>query len=433
MNSTVVAAEHKPLDVIVFGATSFVGAILVRNLAREFGVPGAPGARSLRWGIAGRSRAKLDALLASLVASTGKEALAVPVHVADVNDEASLEAMCAQARVIVSTVGPYLLYGEPLVRVCARTGTDYCDLTGESPWVARMIERYGSEATTTGSRLVPCCGFDSIPSDMGVQALQEESVRRFHVPCVDVKMMVHALRGGASGGTLASMMATVEEARRDPAFRRALLDPYALCPPGATPRVRQPVIKGPSRQEGFAQWVAPFVMASVNVAVVLRSNELSSRGEGVAPWPSRVELRYQEALRGGEGAVGWLRASAVSAGLGALVGALAFPPSRRILRSVLPAPGEGPSVASQERGFFDLRFVGRTASGDTLRLQVTGDRDPGYGSTGRMLAEAGACLAKDSPRDRVGGGFWTPSTAMGPALRERLVSHAGLRFTFLDG
>lgn len=415
------------LDVVVFGATSFVGQILCRYLLQEFGSKNQPGARKLRWAVAGRSRPKLEALVSSL----GPIAQHLPVIVADAADEKALEALCTDTRVVISTVGPYALYGEPLVRVCTRLGTDYCDLSGEAQWMRRMIAQYSDAAERSGARIVHCCGFDSIPSDMGVWFLQQQSLLHFGEPSIHIKMRVKAMRGMASGGTVASIVNVVREAARDAALRKELTNPYSLCPPEPSTKTRQSNFVGPTFDRDFGAWSAPFVMAAINVRVVLRSNALRcnivGNNQGVE------NFRYDEAMLTGKGLSGRAKAMGITAGIGGFIAAAAMPPTRWLMEKlILPAPGEGPSTDAQENGFFDLRFIGRTIDGRELRVKVTGDRDPGYGSTAKMLGEAAACLAQDVSKGDVAGGFWTPSTALGEALYKRLESHAGLRFDLLE-
>jgi short subunit dehydrogenase-like uncharacterized protein len=403
-------------DVVAFGATSFVGQILCRYLLEEFGIGG-----QLKWAAAGRSQEKLEALRASL----GPTAATLPLLVADAADDAALRRLCESTRVVVSTVGPYALHGEPMVRACVDTGTDYCDLTGEVQWVRRMIERHEAAARASGARIVHCCGFDSIPSDLGVHFVQREAQRRFGAPCTRIKMRVKAMRGGASGGTVASLMNVVKEAASDPALRKELADPYSLCPLSGRSKVRQPEVRMPEYDADFGKWVAPFVMALVNTRVVHRSNALSGHAYG-------ADFVYDEAMITGSGPLGGLAAAALTAGVGGFVAASAIGPLRAGLeRFVLPKPGEGPSPEAQRNGFFDLRFFGTTAEGGKIRAKVTGDRDPGYGSTGKMLGQAAACLVLDLDKTAKGGGFWTPATAFGDRLVERLKTRAGLAFETL--
>ncbi|REH39104.1 short subunit dehydrogenase-like uncharacterized protein [Paraperlucidibaca baekdonensis] len=397
----------KSYDVIVFGATSFVGQILSRYLA------GQPEG-TLRWAMAARSQTKLDALRAEL-------GVDVPLLIADASDEASLKALCAQTKVIASTVGPYALYGEPLVRACVEAGTDYCDLTGEIQWASRMIKRYEAQAKASGARIVHCCGFDSIPSDLGVHFLQRQAEASLGEPCNSVKMRVYKMRGGASGGTVASLMNAVKEAAADPAVRREMADPYAICPDDGAKRVRQPNVQGVQFDADFKRWVGPFVMATVNTRVVHRSHALQGH-----PWGEG--FTYDEAMCTGVGAKGALAAGVMAAGIAGVMVGSAFSPTRALLGKVLPAPGEGPSPEEQENGFYDLRFIGRTASGQSMTVKVVGDKDPGYGSTGKMLAQAAMCLAFDTPKADFAGGFWTPASLMGDRLQQRLSEHAGLSF-----
>ncbi len=406
-------------DVIVFGATSFVGQILCRYLLEQFGSAKKPGARTLRWAIAGRSRAKLDALLAQL----GVDADAVPVFLADADDEAALTTLVRQTRVVVSTVGPYALYGDTLVKACAENGCDYCDLTGEAHWVRKMIAQHEDAAQKSGARIVPSCGFDSIPSDLGVWYLQQQSMLHYGEACLRVKMRVKAVRGAASGGTVASMLNIIREATKDPALRREYANPYSLCPPGTVPKTRQHNIKGAEHDADFGCWMAPFVMAAINTRVVLRSHALRGYVYG-------SDFRYDEGMMMGKGFAGQARALGFTAGLAAFITGAAIAPTRWLMeKTILPAPGSGPSIDAQTKGFWDCRFIGHTNDGRDLKVKVTGDRDPGYGSTAKMLGETAACLALDVSKSAGGGGFWTPSTAMGEALIERLTKYAGVRFT----
>ena len=411
------AMADRSLDVVVFGATSFVGKILCRYLLDEFGSQG-----ELKWGAGGRSKPKLEELRDSL----GAQAATLPLVIADAADGAALRKLCASSRVVVSTVGPYALHGEPMVRACAESGTDYCDLTGEVQWIRRMIERHEATARASGARIVHCCGFDSIPSDLGVHFLQREARSRFGAPCSRVKMRVKAMRGGMSGGTAASVMNLVKEAAADPALRKELADPYSLCPAGSAPKVRQPEVRSPEFDADFDAWVAPFLMGAINTRVVHRTNALSGHAYG-------SDFVYDEATLTGRGPAGALAAAAMTAGTGGFMVAGAIGPLRSALeRFVLPKPGEGPSPDEQRTGFFDLRFFGTTAAGRRIRSKVTGDRDPGYGSTGKMLGQAAACLALDVDEATPPGGFWTPATIFGDRLLQRLTDRAGLTFEVLS-
>ncbi|MEX0767604.1 MAG: saccharopine dehydrogenase [Microthrixaceae bacterium] len=403
---------QRPFDLIVFGATSFVGQILCRHLVERHGTEG-----PLKWAIAGRDLAKLD-LIAQ---ETGAE---VERIVADAHDAPALALLAESTRVVVSTVGPYALYGSELVAAVAAAGTDYCDLTGEPQWMRAMIDAHGKTAEATGARIVHACGFDSIPSDLGVWFTQQRSMERFDSFCDRVAMRVSAAKGGASGGTIASMMNLMEEAAGDPDLRKLLADPYALAPTDMRSGVEQPEVTGPTHDAASGQWVAPFVMAGVNTRVVQRTHALLGR-----PWGR--EFKYDEAMMMGSGFVGGAKAAGLSAGILSGMGLAAISPVRKLLnRFVLPKPGQGPSPDAQRTGFFELRFFGLTPTGRAIRTQVTGERDPGYGCTARMLGEAAIALLDLDP-NKVGGGFWTPATAFGDQLIEQLEAHAGVRFNVL--
>ncbi|MBT8049009.1 MAG: saccharopine dehydrogenase [Xanthomonadales bacterium] len=404
-------------DLIVFGATSFVGEILCRYLVSEYGVDG-----QVRWAAAGRSREKLEKLRSSL----GSEADQLELLTADAGDESALKKLCDQTRVIISTVGPYALHGEPLVRVCVTTGTDYCDLAGEVQWVRRMISRYEDTARETGARIVHCCGFDSIPSDMGVWHLQQAAQSRFGESCDTVRMRVKAMRGSASGGTIASILNITKEAAGNPELRKELSNPYSICPAGHGFDTRQYNVTTPEFDSESRQWAAPFIMAGINTRVVHRSNALGGNAYGKA-------FRYDESMLMGKGTKGRLRATGLVLGLGAFLAGAAVKPTRWLMKNyLLPKPGEGPSPEAQKNGFYDIRFFGKTASGERLRSKVTGDLDPGYGSTSKMLAQSGLSLAFDVDKSQKGGGFWTTATIFDQRLIDRLEKNAGLTFTILD-
>jgi len=402
------------MDIIVFGATSFVGQILCRYLWQQYD------GDDLQWAIAGRSEARLTELRESLGASPDQ----LPLIVADASDPDALEAMCAQTRVVISTVGPYALYGEPLIQACVKSGTDYCDLTGEVQWIRRMITRYEEAARDSGARIVHCCGFDSIPSDYGVYFLQQQAKSQYDAYCTDVRMRVRKIRGGASGGTIASLINVAREAAGDPKLRHELANPYSLCPPDHGLKARQRNI--PLEYEKESQsWIAPFIMAGINTRIVHRSHALN--GESYGP-----DFLYEEAMLTGDGRAGAKRARRTGLGTKLFMIAVAIPPTRWLLQRFLPKPGEGPSPEEQENGCFELVFRGRTEDGDRIAVEVTGDRDPGYGSTAKMLGETGVCLAMDLDKSDKPGGFWTPTTAFGDRLIRRLEQHAGLTFQVLD-
>lgn len=406
---------QRPFDVIVFGATGFTGRLVAEVLLARAADEGG----RLRWAMAGRNRAKLAAVRALIGAP-----VSLPLLTADARDARALADLVRQAKVVVTTVGPYQRHGEALITACAEAGTDYVDLCGEPLWMAQMIPRLQAPAAASGARIVFSCGFDSIPFDLGVVFLQAEAQRRFGLPLQRVHGRVRRMQGGVSGGTVASLMATLELTGRDSDQARLLADPFALTPG----------FRGPMQPEGDSarydplarSWTGPFVMATINTKNVHRTNAL--RGH---PWGR--DFAYDERMLLGDGTAGrrkaWLLAAA-SRVQGALLG---FGPSRALLgRLALPQPGQGPSRAQREAGCYDLLFIGQTVDGRTLRASVQGDRDPGYGSTSRMIAEAALCLVDDLPREATAGGVWTPGAAMGLALVRRLEAHTGLRFQIED-
>ena len=405
--------SNKPYDLIVFGATSFVGQILSNYLVETIGVNG-----DISWAIASRSESKL-ALLKESLGSTASE---LPVLIADSHDEASLQALCNKTRVIISTVGPYALYGELLIKACAESGTDYTDLTGEAHWIGMMKDKYNQTAEASGARIVNSCGFDSIPSDMGVFAMQQRAQTQFGHPLPHAKLRVKAMKGGASGGTIASMIEALKAAKADPKMRKKMGNPYLLCGSEHQYSIRAKTVSGPQFDPDFNCWTAPFVMEAINSRIVLHSNSLLGMAYG-------RDFSYSEGMLTGKGLKGRIGAIMSTVAFGMLGVGLYFSPTRALLEKfVLPAPGEGPSPEAQLNGYFDVRVHGRDDQGNQLTVKVTGDRDPGYGSTAKMLGQAGLCLALDIKKEDRAGGFLTPSVAMGDALLERLEAHSGLAF-----
>lgn len=402
-------SEQKTFDLVLFGATSFVGKIASRYLLEH--VPqGAP----VRWALAARSQSKLDDLLAELGDSD------IPTVIAQADNPQSLIELCGSTRLVISTVGPYALYGSKLVAECARSGTDYCDLTGEVQWIRQMIEQHHETARANGARIVHCCGFDSIPSDLGVHFTQSLAEQRFGQRCDRISMRVKAMKGGFSGGTVASLINVMKEAAADKALRKELADPYSICPEGYGEGVKQPSKLGASKDAVSGQWTAPFIMAAINTRVVQRSAAL----QGLPV------LSYEEAMLCGKGLKGRAAAYGLVSALGTLGAASAFRLSRALVERLLPSPGEGPSEEEQLAGYYDLRFFGQTADGQTVESRVTGDRDPGYGSTAKMLVESALCLLQDVPDAE--GGVLTPASVMAEPLIKRLQANAGLAFEALS-
>ena len=413
-------------DVIIFGATSFVGGILARYIASQYGLNG-----DLKWALAGRSEERLRKVRGTLGAALGDKAGQVELLTADADDPQSLAALCEQTRVIVSTVGPYALYGEPLVKACVDAGIDYCDLTGEPQWIKRMLDKYEARAVETGARIVHCCGFDSIPSDMGVWYLQQQAQEKLGHMLPKVEMRVKAAKGGFSGGTVASLLQLAREAGKQPGIRKELMNPYCICPPDHGFRAAQNEVLGAVQHRATGTWTMPFIMAAINTRVVHRTNALRNKAYG-------ERFQYSEGVFTGKGKKGRRIARIGSFALNAFMVLTFIGPTRSLLeRFVLPKPGEGPSEKEQENGFFDLLFFGYDNKKEpAIITRVTGDKDPGYGFTAKMLGEAAACLAMDyhnrGKKRWAKGGFWTPGSIFGDVFMQRLENNAGMTFEVID-
>ncbi len=384
----------KNFDLVVHGATGFTGRLVVEYLLQRY-----PAGSGLRWAMGGRSATKLAAVRDELGAPAD-----TPLIVTDSTDPSSLQALMEQTRLVLTTVGPYQLYGSELVAACAAAGVDYVDLCGEPAWMRHMIDAYESTAKASGARIVFSCGFDSIPFDLGVFLLQREMNSRFGHPASRVRGRVRKMKGTFSGGTAASLKATMAAAATDSSVLELLRNPFSLTPGFEGPR--QPSGNKPMVDDALDVWVAPFVMAAINTRNVHRSNFLLEHAYG-------QDFVYDEMLLTGPGEKGEAIAKAVAAdkSLGSDGG---------------PQPGEGPSREERDAGFYDVLFLGQDAEGNSLRVGVKGDRDPGYGSTSKMIAEAAICLLQDATDTP--GGIWTTAPAMGEPLIKRLEAHAGLSF-----
>ena len=405
---------NKPLDIVIFGATGFTGRLVAEYLLATQGVGG-----PLRWALAGRSLDKLQAVREQIGAPA-----ALPLVAADASDTAALAALVRRTRVVITTVGPYQLHGEPLLAACAAAGTDYVDLCGEPAWMAAMIARHHATAQASGARIVFSCGFDSIPFDLGVLFLQTEALHRFGAPLPRVHGLVRVMKGGFSGGTAASLLATVQAMGRDPTLARTMADPFALTPGFTGPA--QPDSAQAEFDPLTPGWTSPFVMAAINTKNVHRSNALRGHAYG-------RDFTYTEREFKGDGAHGAQRARAAACTMRVQNALLGFAPTRALIRRfALPQPGQGPSASQRARGHYELLFVGQAGGGRTLRAVVKGDRDPGYGSTSKMISESALCLLHDVNHQATPGGLWTPASAMGLALVRRLQARAGLSFGFED-
>ena len=412
-------SDKRDYAVVLYGATSFVGQITAHYLA-EFLANNKNENGAVTWAIAGRDQEKLNELQSNLASK-------VDIIIANSDDAVSLDVMTKQTQVIISTVGPYLKYGEPLIKSCVDNGTDYVDLTGEAIFIKDMMDKYQEAAKQSGARIVNSCGFDSIPSDLGVYFTQKQAKAKFDSVCDVIHMRVKAAKGGLSGGTIASMATIFEEVGQNKSRRKQVANPYLLNDDKDVPKVRQNNVSKPEYDSEHKRWLAPFVMASINTRIVHRSNQLLGYEYG-------RDFKYDEAMWMKDGIRGKLSSYAMSAVLLGFATAMIIKPSRELLsKHVLPKSGSGPSKEEQENGYFDIRLFGQTAKKDNVATKVTGDKDPGYGSTSRMLSQAALCLAQDISKEEVDGGFWTPASAMGDKLLMRLEEHAGLSFEIVDG
>lgn len=384
----------KKFDIIIYGATGFTGRLVAEYLQAQYG-----NGKEINWAIAGRNIDKLQAVRDEKALSAD-----TPIVVADATDTESMQAMVDSTQLVITTVGPYQLYGSELVGLCANSGTDYVDLCGEAVWMRRMIDAHGAAAQKSGARIVFSCGFDSIPSDLGIYKLQKLAHAKYGKPCATINGRVRGLKGTFSGGTAASIRAEVGAAKADPEAYKLAIDHFSLVPDYAG--VPQPGGTEIHYSEELGSWVAPFVMAAINTRNVHRSNSLLDFYYG-------KDFTYDEMILTGPGEKGEATAKFV-----ATDNSIAGPDA--------PKPGEGPSKEERDSGFYDILYIGTTAAGEQMMLNVKGDRDPGYGSTSKMISESAVCLVKDASDTK--GGIWTTAPAMGDKLIARLEANAGVTF-----
>jgi short subunit dehydrogenase-like uncharacterized protein len=382
-------------DIVVYGATGFTGQLVAEYLAAHYRDDA-----NLKWAMAGRSRDKLAAVRDAIGAPKD-----LPLIVADASDPASLKAMVEQTKSVITTVGPYMLYGDALLAACVEAGVDYFDLCGEPTWMRQKIEQHEAAAKKSGARIMFSCGYDSLPFELGVFCAQEEAKKAFGAAAPRVKGRVRAMKGTFSGGTAASMRALFEAAARDLSLVALMKNPFALTPGFEGPK--QPPGNRPAYDEDLKTWTAPFVMANINTRNVHRSNMLMA-------FPYGKDFVYDEMVITGPGEQGEATAKKVMAANNKLSG------------NDVPKPGEGPSKEERETGYYDLLFVAIAPDGRQARAVVKGDRDPGYGSTSKMIAECAMCLLRDAAG--TSAGIWTPGAAMGRKLIQRLEDHAGITF-----
>jgi short subunit dehydrogenase-like uncharacterized protein len=382
-------------DIVVYGATGFTGKLVAEYLAAHY-----KGDASLKWAMAGRSKDKLAAVRDEIGAPKD-----LPLIVADASDPASLKAMVEQTKSVITTVGPYMLYGNELLAACVAAGVDYFDLCGEPTWMRKKIEEHEAAAKKSGSRIVFSCGYDSLPFELGVFCAQEEAKKAFGAAAPRVKGRVREMKGTFSGGTAASMRALFEAAARDQSLVALLKNPFSLTPGFEGPK--QPPGNRPVYDEELKTWTAPFVMANINTRNVHRSNLLLGH-------PYGKDFVYDEMVITGPGEQGEAIAKKVMAANNKLSG------------NDVPKPGEGPSKEERESGHYDLLFVAIAPDGRQARAVVKGDRDPGYGSTSKMISECAVCLLRDAAD--TAPGIWTPGAAMQHKLIKRLEANAGITF-----
>ena len=382
------------LDIIIYGATGYTGRLVCEYMWQQYGHD----VSSVNWAMAGRSLDKLEQVRDELGISSG-----VPLIVADASSTSSMDSLAQRAHVVATTVGPYQLYGSDLVRACAENGTDYVDLCGEPAWMHEMIDAYGETANASGARIVFSCGFDSIPFDLGVLFLQQTAQEKIGGPVSRIKGRVRSMQGTFSGGTLASFKATMAAAAKKPEMIGVLMDPFALTQDFSGPE--QPSGLAPIFDEELDSWSAPFIMATINTKNIHRSNLLLGHAYG-------TDFVYDEMLLTGPGDSGEAVAKAVAEDK-----SMAENPIK---------PGEGPSKEERDSGFYEVLFAGSNGDGKTVSVSVRGDKDPGYGSTSKMIAESAVCLLLN--RDTELRGILTPASALGSLLIDRLQQHAGLTF-----
>ena len=387
-------SNTKELDIIIYGATGYTGRLVCEYMWQQYGHD----VSSVNWAMAGRSLDKLEQVRDALGISSG-----VPLIVADASSTSSMDSLAQRAHVVATTVGPYQLYGSDLVRACAESGTDYVDLCGEPAWMHEMIDAYGETARASGARIVFSCGFDSIPFDLGVLFLQQTAQEKIGGPVSRIKGRVRSMQGTFSGGTLASFKATMAAAAKKPEMIGVLMDPFALTQDFSGPE--QPSGLAPIFDEELDSWSAPFIMATINTKNIHRSNLLLGHAYG-------TDFVYDEMLLTGPGDSGEAVAKAVAEDK-----SMAENPIK---------PGEGPSKEERDSGFYEVLFAGSNGDGKTVSVSVRGDKDPGYGSTSKMIAESAVCLLLN--RDTELRGILTPASALGSLLIDRLQQHAGLTF-----
>jgi short subunit dehydrogenase-like uncharacterized protein len=402
--------KTREFDVIVWGASGFTGKLVAEYLFNKYGSN-----NDLKWAIAGRDYSKLE-LVRDEVANSS-----IPIIIANSDDIESLNSMIKRTKVICTTVGPYAKYGSKLVSSCVNNQTHYCDLAGEVQWIRKMIDEHHEIAKANGTKIVNSCGFDSIPSDLGVYFIQKQSQKKYNQKAKHIKMRVAGAKGGISGGTYESLSNVNKEAYSNKDIFKVVINPYGLNPLGELNGLDKYDLRKIIYDKASNSWIGPFVMAAINTKIVRRSNALSGYAYG-------KDFMYDEATLSGKGLKGKFRAYVSALPLAILMSAKPGSFLKKIIDIILPKPGEGPNKDKRESGFYNLRFYITLEDESNAFAKVIGDMDPGYGSTSKMLGESAVCLAKDILPGS--SGVLTPSIAMGDAILDRLQKNAGLSFSF---
>ena len=397
-------------DLVIMGATGFTGKLVVEYLIENYGVEN----EEFTWAIAGRDINKLERLRSSFkyIDSNSNK---IPRLVVDSHDTNSLDKMTSISRLVISTVGPYLKFGEALVESCVKNGTHYCDLTGEVPFIRKSIDAFDIKAKKNNCRIVHSCGFDSVPSDIGVLLLQMDSLKRFDKPCDEVNLYVRSIRGGLSGGTIDSMISIFKYMGSNPGHRKLLKSPFSLNPRESLKNnTWQPILKSVKWDDDIQRWLCPFIMAGFNSRIVMRTNAITDYRYG-------IDFKYSEVSSYKKGLSGFLKAVVMFIGLVLIQISLKVRPLLWFLRKFfLPSPGEGPSKEIRDNGFFKLDIIGSMDNIKKIRFTVTGEGDPGYSATAKMITESALSILLDEDRIPKVSGVLTPAAGIGVVLAERL-------------
>ncbi len=407
--------EH---DLVIMGATGFTGKLVVEYLIKNYGVKNA----KFTWAMAGRDKKKLERVRSSFQ-YLDSNSNHIPILIVDSHDPVLLDSMTSNCRLVISTVGPYLKFGEPLIESCIKNGTHYCDLTGEVPFIRRSIDSFDLKAKENNCRIIHSCGFDSIPSDIGVLLLQMDSLKRFNKPCEEVNLYVRSIRGGLSGGTIDSMISIFNYMRSNPEDQNLLKSPFSLNPRNSIENdTRQPNLKSVKWNDDIQRWVCPFIMSGFNSRIVRRTNAITDHRYG-------IDFRYSEVSSFKKGMTGFFRAMVMFIGLVIIQICLKVRPLLWCLRKFsLPSPGEGPSKETRDNGFFKLELIGSMENIKKVSLTVTGDSDPGYSATAKMITESALSVLLDQDRIPKVHGVLTPASGIGAVLAERL-KDKGINFS----